>query len=106
MSLPEVSQANIAEIDRLIHEPARMQIMAYLYLLDEADFLFLKHETGLTHGNLSSHLSKLEEAGYVTVEKTFSNRKPRTVLSLTPSGRDAVKTYKERMQQVLDSLED
>jgi DNA-binding transcriptional ArsR family regulator len=66
----------IAEIDRLIHEPARLMIMAYLYVVESADFIFLMHHTGLTHGNLSSHMSKLEAAGYIEIVKEFVDRKP------------------------------
>ena len=62
---------NITDLDRLIHEPARLAIMAILYAAEEADFLFLLREAGLTKGNLSAHLSRLEEAGYVEIEKTF-----------------------------------
>ena len=75
-------------IDRLIHEPARYLIMAYLYVADSADALFLQRETGLTWGNLSSHLAKLEAAGYVEVLKEFLDRKPHTVLRLTEEGRE------------------
>ena len=70
-------------IDRLIHEPARYLIMAVLYVADSADFLSLQHHTGLTWGNLSSHLSKLEAAGYVTIMKEFLDKKPHTMLALT-----------------------
>ncbi len=91
----------IAGIDRLIHEPARLMIMAYLYVVESADFLFLMHQTGLTHGNLSSHMSKLEAAGYIEIVKEFLDRKPHTMLRLTDAGRDAFKEYRGRMIQVL-----
>ena len=96
----------IADIDRMIHEPARLMIMAYLYVVENADFLFLMRQTGLTWGNLSTHLSKLEEAGYVAVKKEFKGRKPHTTLSLTRQGRTAFREYKQSMQQVLDDLPD
>ena len=64
-------QLPINKIDRLIHEPARFTILAYLYFTESADFLFLMRQTGLTGGNLSSHLSKLEAAGYISIEKEF-----------------------------------
>ena len=80
----------IADIDRMIHEPARLMIMAHLYVVENADFLFLMRQTGLTRGNLSSHMSKLEAAGYVAVEKKFVDKIPRTLLSLTKKGRQAV----------------
>jgi DNA-binding MarR family transcriptional regulator len=91
----------IAGIDRLIHEPARLMIMAYLYVVESADFLFLMHQTGLTAGNLSSHTSKLAAAGYIEVVKEFVDRKPHTMLRLTDAGRGAFREYRERMMQVL-----
>ena len=94
----------LVEIDRIIHEPARFLIMAYLYVVDSADFLFLMNQTGLTRGNLSSHLSKLEVAGYVEIQKEFVKKIPRTVLSLTESGRKAFDNYRQQMKQVLEDL--
>jgi len=94
----------IAEIDRLIHEPARLMIMAYLYVVESADFLFLMRQTGLTHGNLSSHMSKLEAAGYIEVVKEFVDRKPHTMLQLTDKGRVAFQKYRQSMMQVFDDL--
>lgn len=91
-------------IDRIIHEPSRLTILSYLYVVESADFLFLLRQTGLTRGNLSSHLSKLETAGYVEITKEFVEKIPRTVLRLTPEGRKAFQTYKENMKQVLDDL--
>ncbi len=90
-----------AEIDRLIHEPARLMIVAYLYVVESADFLFLMHQTGLTHGNLSSHMSKLEGAGYIEVVKEFIDKKPHTMLRLTDAGKGAFREYRERMMEVL-----
>jgi DNA-binding MarR family transcriptional regulator len=89
------------EIDRIVHEPARYTIMAYLYVVESADFTYLLHHTQLTKGNLSSHLKKLEEAGYVKVEKTFVDRVPRTLLSLTPAGRAALDAYRTSLQRML-----
>ena len=91
----------IAGIDRMIHEPARLMIMAYLYVVESADFLFLMRQTGLTPGNLSSHTSKLEAAGYIEVVKEFVDKKPHTMLRLTEAGRDAFQEYRESMMQVL-----
>ena len=95
---------HVVDIDRVIHEPARFLIMAYLYVVDSADFLFLMNQTGLTRGNLSSHLSKLETVGYVEVQKEFVNKMPRTILSLTEAGRAAFNEYRQQMKQVLDDL--
>ncbi len=94
----------LAEIDRVIHEPARLLILAYLSVVESADFLFLMNQTGLTRGNLSAHLSKLEAAGYVEIKKEFVEKIPRTLLSLTEAGRKAFQKYRHSMRQVLDSL--
>jgi len=88
-------------IDRVIHEPARYMLMAHLYVLESSDFLFLMTQTGLTKGNLSSHISKLEEAGYVEVVKEFLGKKPHTMLRLTRKGRKAFEVYRERMKELL-----
>ena len=88
------------QLDRLIHEPARLQLMTLLYVVDEADFVFLSDRTGFTAGNISSHMSKLEGVGYVEVSKTFVDRRPRTVYRLTGGGRRAFEGYR----RVLDGL--
>ena len=90
----------IGKIDRIIHEPGRLMIMAHLSVVESADFLFLKRQTGLTWGNLSAHLSKLESAGYIEVEKEFVDKKPHTVLHLTEKGRTAFHMYRQRMKQM------
>jgi DNA-binding MarR family transcriptional regulator len=97
---------NLAEIDRLVHEPARLMILMVLYTLESADFTFLSNVTELTDGNLSSHLTKLEAAGYVEIEKGYAGKKPRTLLQLTEMGRQAVKNYHGLMEQALQSLDD
>ena len=105
MSTEDKNTDNIqpmAAIDRIVHEPARFLIMAYLYVVESADFLFLERQTGLTRGNLSSHLSKLENAGYVEIKKEFVDKIPRTLLRLTGQGRDAFRAYRADMKQVLD----
>ena len=94
----------LLDIDPIIHAPARLSVLTYLYVVDKSDFLFLKNMTGLTWGNLSTHLSKLEGAGYVTIEKQFRGKKPHTMIRLTDEGRAAFQTYKESMQRVLDDL--
>ena len=94
----------IEEIDKLVHEPARLIILAHLYVVESADFLFLQRQTGLTSGNLSSHMSKLETAGYVEVKKEFLDKKPHTMLSLTEKGRTAFRGYVKKMKQVLEDL--
>ena len=94
----------LVEIDRVIHEPARLLILAYLSVVESADFLFLMNQTNLTRGNLSSHLSRLETAGYVEIKKEFVDKIPRTLLRLTEQGRNAFHEYRQNMKQVLDSL--
>ena len=94
----------LAEIDRMIHEPARLLLVATLSVVESADFLFLMNQTKLTRGNLSSHLSKLEAAGYVEIKKEFVEKIPRTLLRLTEEGRNAFIEYRQKMQQVLDSF--
>jgi len=95
---------SIAEIDKIIHEPARLMILAHLYVVERADFLFLMRQTKLTGGNLSSHMSKLEESGYIAVEKEFVGKKPHTMLRLTDKGREAFQEYMQNMKQVLNGL--
>lgn len=95
----------LADIDRIIHSPARLMVMTNLYVVESAEFIALLNLTGLTWGNLSTHLSKLEEAGYVAMEKGFRGKKPYTVLRLTPQGRTAFRAYKDQMQEVLGELE-
>jgi DNA-binding MarR family transcriptional regulator len=97
---------SIGDIDRLIHEPARFMILAMLYVVESADFTFLMNQTGLTWGNLSSHLSKLEEGGYIAIQKEFKGKKPHTMLQLTDEGRAAFREYRRSMKQVLDDLPD
>ncbi len=97
-------QQTIVGIDRLIHEPARYLIMAYLFVTESADVLFIKRQTDLTWGNLSSHLTKLANAGYITIKKEFLDKKPHTMLQLTGEGRKAFKDYREHMKQILDNL--
>lgn len=90
---------SLTDLDRVIHEPARLLIVSILAAVEKADFLFLQRESGLTKGNLSAHLSKLEEAGYVKIEKTFKGKLPLTICSLTKAGRAALEEYRRRMRE-------
>ena len=101
-----VNLAPISEIDRLVHEPARFQVMALLYVIESADFTFIMNQLGLTWGNLSAHITKLEEGGYVAVEKGFKGKRPQTMLSLTKEGRKAFQAYRQTMKQMLDEIPD
>ena len=96
---------SLAQVDRLVHEPARLMVMMFLYTVEMADFTFLVNATGLSDGNLSSHLNKLEAAGYVEIEKGYAGKKPRTRLRLTAEGRQAVEDYQATMSQALRNIE-
>lgn len=98
---PKASLESLEGIDKLIHEPARLHIMTGLYVLEGADMVFLRKQTGLTWGNLSVHVSRLAEAGYVKTQKEFVENKPHTVVSLTDSGRRAFEEYREKMKNLL-----
>jgi DNA-binding MarR family transcriptional regulator len=101
-----VSDANAGTdwIDPIIHVPARLMIIMQLFVVDGADATFLMNRTGLTWGNLGSHLNKLEQAGYVEVEKRFRGKKPCTMIRLTEQGRAAFREYRLTMQQTLSDL--
>src|SRR5512134_1366112 len=91
----------VTELDRLIHEPARLLIVTILSTVESADFLFLQRETELTKGNLSAHLTKLEDARYVKIEKTFKGKLPLTVCKLTAAGRKALMQYRRQLQDFI-----
>jgi len=94
----------LSNIDPIIHAPARLKLITQLYVVEEADATFLSNATGLTWGNLSTHLRKLEEHQYVTIDKEFRGRKPRTVISLTERGRAAFQAYRTTIQTALNDL--
>jgi DNA-binding MarR family transcriptional regulator len=92
----------LSDLDRIIHEPARLALAAILSVVESADFLYLQREAGLTKGNLSSHLAKMEEAGYVSIEKTYRGRIPLTLVRLTDAGAAAYKAYRARFKKFLE----
>jgi len=94
----------IADLDRVVHSPPRLMILAYLAAVDSVDFIFLMNQVELTRGNLSSHLKTLEEAGYIDVQKEFVEKVPRTLIRLTDGGREAIQTYREQMRTIIDQL--
>ena len=96
------SLQNISGLDRVIHEPARLMLVALLSSVESADFLFLLTESSLTKGNLSVHLTRLEEAGYVKTEKTFRGKIPHTEYRLTPKGRSAFDQYRKNIGSIFD----
>ena len=95
---------DLSSLDRAIHEPARLMIMTILYAVEEADFVYLQRECAFTQGNLSSHLSKLEEAHYLTISKTFKGKYPLTLCRLTKKGRQAFETYSATLRCVTEGL--
>jgi DNA-binding transcriptional ArsR family regulator len=94
----------IKSIDKIIHEPARLNIMAHLYVIESADFLFMMRQTGLTFGNLSAHMSKLEDAGYIKIIKEFIGKKPHTMLKMTDKGKKAFDNYRKKMKAFFSGL--
>jgi DNA-binding MarR family transcriptional regulator len=92
----------LTDLDRVIHEPARLTLAAILSVVESADFLYLQRETGLTKGNLSSHLARMEDAGYVAIEKTYRGRVPLTLVRLTGAGAAAYKAYRARFKKFLE----
>ncbi len=93
----------MAGLDRLVHEPARLAILTALSAASSADFLYLQRLTGLTKGNLSTHLSKLEEGGLVQIEKQFIGKLPNTVVRLTPKGRTAIERHWQQLENLRKS---
>ena len=89
------------QLDRVVHEPARLKILAYLSVVKSADFVFLLRRTGLTYGYLSSHMSKLEEAGYIEVDKEIKDKRPHAMPSLTNQGLSAFEDYRQNMLVLL-----
>ena len=102
----EIQLHPLADIDPVIHASARLMIMTYLYVVESVDYVFLMRLTGLSWGNLSTHMTKLEDAGYIEIEKEFRGKKPHSTIKLTDQGRTAFKDYKKSMQQILNDLPD
>ena len=92
---------SLGEIDRVIHEPGRLMIVALLFAVEKSDILYLQHETGLNKGTLSSHLSRLEETGYVEITKSFRGKIPQTLLTLTGAWRLAFEEYRKKLRGAL-----
>ena len=95
-------QQQIDDLDRIVHEPARLAILTLLSACREADFTFLLRVTGLTNGNLSTHLTKLETAGLVTIVKQFAGKRPQTLVSLTATGREQIEQHWRRLEKLRD----
>lgn len=101
---PDLGQ--LLSIDKAIHEPARLMILAYLSVVESADFIFLMNQTKLTQGNMSFHLAKLEESGYVAIKKQFVGKRPHTMLSITDKGNKNLKEYLKTMKGLIECLVD
>ncbi len=98
--------ASTRGFDPLVHQPTRLRLMAFLHHLGpeaRVEFQTLRRELGVTEGNLSRHLAKLEAAGYVRVEKGFVGRRPRTWVGLTGRGRDAYRAHLEALMRLLSA---
>jgi len=94
----------ISDLDKVIHSPTRLKIMLVLMSVEEADFTFISNAAELTRGNLSANLTKLEETGYIKIEKKFIERVPKTIVSITPAGKKALEDYSSTLGPILDSL--
>lgn len=93
---------SLTDVDRLVHEPSRSVILAILVATKSADFLYLQRETNLTKGNLTIHLSKLEKAGYIQIEKTYRGKLPLTLCTITAQGRRAFEIYRKQLKQFIE----
>lgn len=91
---------HLADLNRLVHEPARLAILTVLSACEKADFVFLLNVTRLTKGNLSSHISKLERGSLVEIEKVFEDRQPVTYVRLTPEGREGLAEHWKRLEAI------
>jgi len=94
----------MAQLDNIIHQPVRLQIMSSLVSLDkneQVNFTYLRKLLKLTDGNLGAHLTKLEEAGYIRIKKTFVARKPRTFIKATGKGRDAFAEHTAALKEII-----
>ena len=91
----------LVALDRTVHEPARLAVLLLLSGVEKADFLYVLDESGMSKGNLSSHMARLEEAGFITVEKAFLEKIPRTVYELTHEGRTALDAHREILLEAL-----
>ena len=89
------------KLDPLLHSELRLAVMSLLVELEEADFVYLRETTHATAGNLSVQLDKLSEAGYISVEKTFEGKKPRTIRRITPVGLQAFENYVDALKSYL-----
>ncbi len=91
------------KLDPILHSELRLAVMSILAGVDEADFTYLKKQTGATSGNLSVQIDKLAAAGYITVEKGFKGKMPRTACKITPAGQEAFRGYVDALREYLSA---
>ncbi|NQD35453.1 helix-turn-helix domain-containing protein [Permianibacter sp. IMCC34836] len=103
--IPQQQVETVLALDRLIHEPARLAILTVLARTDWAEFSFLETLCALSKGNLSSHLSKLEEGGLIEIEKSFRGKRPLTRTRLTEQGQLALQAYRAQLAALLQDSE-
>ncbi len=96
-----MSHEHILELDPLVHAPVRLAVLSVLAGVEDADFVFLRESIGTTDGNLSTHLARLEEAGYVRIRKTFVGKKPHTTCAMTRKGRKAFVAYLGQLERIV-----
>ena len=101
--MTKTESERILELDPLVHAPVRLAVLSILAEAEGADFVFLREATGTTDGNLSSHLAKLESAGYVVIRKSFVEKRPHTTCSITRKGRRAFVGYLEQLARIVES---
>ena len=100
----ELQLSDVLALDRLVHEPARLLILTVLAGAKQVEFTFLEKMSGLSKGNLSSHMSKLEAGGLIEVKKRFRGKRPLTELRLTADGREALNNYRQQLATVMRAL--
>ncbi|MDQ1265246.1 MAG: hypothetical protein QG635_396 [Bacteroidota bacterium] len=100
----DFSIADILSLDKIIHEPVRFAILSVLSVVEEADFLFIMNKLELTQGNLSSHLKKLEETGYIEIRKTYKGKRPLTIVKISETGRNEYIKYVNYLRNITDNL--
>jgi DNA-binding HxlR family transcriptional regulator len=96
-----MNEFDYQQLDDLIHSRIRLAVIALLITVEEAEFVYLKDKVNATDGNLSVHLKKLEDAGYISVKKEFVNRKPKTMYAITKTGRKAFEAYLDRLEKMI-----
>ena len=104
--MTQAALTSMPDIDYLLHEPARLRLLAFLAVVRKADFTYLLNLTSMTRGNLSVQMSKLGKAEMVTIEKSFHGNRPRTMYQLTRKGVSALRQYKKSMTAILAALPD